>query len=306
MKTPYPPPQNQAPISIFFACLQWHSRREVTDGFPHQIAAPLETAPRCSFGHVAARPSDSAASPNIPPRRGWKRTKAPRRSPQARADRGEPDSRVVRAGVPRPPGADSPPQSHSAPRTTSRSTQARRRLPGRRSPRHPFTARDRPAARSRRVADRPEAIRRPRRACGHAVAGRGRNSAGRHARRPQGPRRPVRPRSGRALQAQTANVRTPVCGQNPKEPRRRAAGAPGTPNRQFDESARRPQWQAVERRGIPPPPGCGAGRIRRADFPTRIAVAASCGRGRPIAAPRRAEHDSRPPSPAPPIRFTAD
>ena len=90
----------------------------------------------------------------------------------------------------------------------------------------------------------------------HAVAGRGRDSAGRHARRPQGPRRPVRPRSGRALQAQTANDRTPVCGQNPKEPRRRAAGAPGTPNRRIGA----PPPRARRRKARPARPASGPRR----------------------------------------------
>ena len=133
----------------------------------------------------------------------------------------------------------------------------------------PLTARDGPAARSRRGADRPEAIRQPRRACGHAVAGRGRDSAGRRTRRPQGPRRPVRPRSGRALQAQTAQDPTPVCGRNPKEQRRRAAGARGfrigssanrraaprdaPPNGAASRPASRPRRGADPARGFPDP-----------------------------------------------------
>ena len=115
---------------------------------------------------------------------------------------------------------------------------------------------------------------------------------------------PLRAPRPHALKAQTANDRTPVCGQNPKEPRRRAAGAPGAPNRRI--GAPPPRARSRKARPPAPPPGCGAGRIQRADLPKRIAAAASCGRGCPIAAPRRAEHDSRLPSPAPPIRFTTD
>ena len=140
------------------------------------------------------------------------------------------DSRSVRACVPCPPGADSPLQSR------------RRRMPAAGSIRRggacragahlgrPCTVRGRPAARPRRVADRPEAIRRSR-------------------------------------------------------PRMRSCGgwkAPGTPNRRIGA----PPQRARRRKARPPapPPGRGAGRIRRADFPKRIAATASCGRGCPITA----------------------
>ena len=118
---------------------------------------------------------------------------------------------------------------------------------------------------------------------------------------------PLRAPRPHALKAQTAQDRTPVCGQNPKEPRRRAAGAPGTPNRQFGESARRPQGHGAERRGLPPRlraaarGGSSAGISRNGSPPPR--PAGSDVRSRP---PGRAEHDSRLPSPAPPIRFTTD
>ena len=96
---------------------------------------------------------------------------------------------------------------------------------------------------------------------------------------------PLRTPRPHALRAQTVHDRTPVCGQNPKEPRRRAAGARGTPKQQIGESTRigAPPPRALRRKTRPPapPPGRSAGRIQRADFPKRIAAAASCGRGSP-------------------------
>ena len=95
---------------------------------------------------------------------------------------------------------------------------------------------------------------------------------------------PLRAPRPHTLKAQTANDRTPVCGQNPKEPRRRTARAPGASNRRI--GAPPPRARRRKARPPAPPPGRGAGRIRRADFPTRIAAAASCGLGCPIAAPQ--------------------
>ena len=89
-------------------------------------------------------------------------------------------------------------------------------------------------------------------ACGHAVAGRGRESAERRTRRPQRPRRPVRPSSGRALQAQAAQDRIPVCGQNSKKPRRRAAGRGGF--RIGSSTNRRAAPRARRRKALPADP----------------------------------------------------
>ena len=90
--------------------------------------------------------------------------------------------------------------------------------------------------------------------------------------------------------------------------RKSRADAPqGRRGLRIGESARRPQGHGAERRGLPPRlraaarGGSGARISRHGSPPPRPAGADL--RSRP---PKRAEHDSRPPSPAAPIRFTAD
>ena len=194
-----------------------------------------------------------------------------------------------------------------APQASCRIPQARRNLPGRRSPRHPLTALDCPAARSRRVA-------------GSA----GGDSAASPRMRPCGGWKG--PGLRRAAHAPPAGAATP----RPAQVRARIAGADRARShprlRSEPERAARTRRRgagdsesAARRIGAPlsgtrrrtarppaPPQGRGAGPIRRGDLPTRIAAAASCGRGRLIADPGRAARDSRPPAPALPIRFTAD
>ena len=64
---------------------------------------------------------------------------------------------------------------------------------------------------------------------------------------------PLRATRPHTLKAQTANDRTPVCGQNPKEPRRRAAGAPGALNRRIGA----PPPRALRRKARPARPASG-------------------------------------------------
>ena len=135
-------------------------------------------------------------------------------------------------------------------RRTAESHEARRRLPGRRSPRPP-SHRAPPAARSRREADRPEAIRQPRRACGHAVAGRGRDSAGRRTRPPARAATP-RPAQGATRIAGADSARTPRLQSEPEraaKARRRGAGDSESAVRRIGATS---QGRAAERCGLPP------------------------------------------------------
>ena len=266
--------------------------------FGSAVLVPLATAAERDV--AAWRPAQRFGCLTEHPAAPWlEKAKAPRRSPQARADRGEPDSRSVRADVLRPPGADSPPQSRQRRR---RAAESHRRGGTCRAGAHPATLslhstalrRDRAAWR-----DPPEAIRRPRRACGHAVAGRGRDSAGRRTRRPQGPRRPVRPRvRARNAGADCARSHPRLRSEPERAARTRLRGAGEAPDRQIGESASRFQGRAAERRGLPPRlraaarGGSGARTSRHGSPPPRLAGAGV--RSRPLCERRAIRARPRP------------
>ena len=115
---------------------------------------------------------------------------------------------------------------------------------------------------------------------------------------------PLRAPRPHTLKAQTANDRPPSAVRTRKS---RADAPQGRRGHRIGESARRPQGHGAERRGLPPrlraaARGGSSARISRHGSPPPH-PAGSDVRSRP---PKRAEHDSRLPSPAPPIRFTAD